>query len=152
MSKQKQKGLSTRKKPPMKISSESELNSVLQDIAPLYVARKVATKNTKTANELKGNRTKMTFTTLVKLLRDYMTTSHAQDLPLPDGHGSVTLEEKKTMPSAEDALISFYPKFQKQYCQRDVTELETMTFVQELREQREENRKVTMALTYVPPE
>jgi hypothetical protein len=144
--------MSTRKKQPMKISTEVELKSVLQDIAPLYAARKVATRNTKATNELKGNHTTMSFTTLAKLLREYMTENHPQKLQLPGGLGSVTLDEKKTMPSAEDTLISFYPKFQKEHCQRDVTDLETMTFINELRDQREENRKVTMALTYIAPE
>jgi hypothetical protein len=144
--------MTTRKKPQVKISSDNELNGVLGDIAPLYVVRKAATKNTKSANEQKGANTQMTFTTLSKLLREYMTEKHLQDLPLPDGCGSVTLEEKKTMPSTDEALVSFYGEFQREWVKRQVTEEETLTFIRVLRERREENRKVNMALSYVPPE
>jgi hypothetical protein len=134
----------------VKINTLEELQVVLADIAPLYAARKICTQTSKQTNETKGSTTQWTFATLSKLLREYMTANNRHDLPLPNGIGSITLGEKKTMPGADATLKTFYPAFQQKYCRRAVTDEETDEFINQLRTQREDNRKVALTLSFVP--
>lgn len=140
--------MTTTNKKSVKITTLEELTVVISDIAPLHVARKTSSLATKTTNETKGETTQWTFATLSKLLREYMTETNQHDLPLPNGMGKVTLEEKTCMPAADAALVSFYPAFQKLHCNRVVSGEETEAFIAQLRAQREETRKVNMKLTF----
>jgi hypothetical protein len=139
----------TSKKKSVKIVEPHHLQIVLQDLGPLYAERKATAKNTKKTNEVKGVHTQMSFITLSKLLKEYMTTNNQKTITLTQGFGTISLDEKKTLPSIEETLISFYPYFQEHSCNRQISTEETEAFITMLRERREETRKPSNILTHV---
>jgi hypothetical protein len=139
----------TSNKKPTKILEQNHLNMVIQDLGLLYTERKASAKKNKKTNEVKGIQTELSFITLNKLLKEYMTTSNHKTIPLLPGCGTISLDEKKTLPSIEETLISFYPYFQEHSCNRQISLEETEAFITMLRERREETRKPSFILRHV---
>lgn len=106
-------------------ASNDQIQNLMYDLVDLHRLRK-ATAATK------GTRTHQTYTKLCAALKGFMSDTKQQTLPLPEGTGSVTIENKRVMKKVDESIQAFYPSFQAEELNRTVQSGEAVAFVQSL--------------------